>query len=319
MKYPEFIKENDLIAVSAPSAGIGHHHEDYETSFDYLTDNGFRIKESEHVRIDDKRGGSKEERISEINEMLNDDESRMYMAATGGDFMYEIVNGIDYEAVTKHPKWCSGYSDPTNLLYPLTTAYDVATFYGFNASSFEEKGSKEEEIAVEYFKGNFIPQHSYETYGFHDLYEPKAVKWLSSKNQTIKGRCIGGCLEVIAKLFGTDLDKTNEFIDRYKEDGIVWYFDIFNMDALNVYLTLLQFKNAGYFRYCKGVLIGRVCFPNEEEDFTYEDAYRLGLEGIPYISEMDIGHTSPHFIMVNGAMITAETENGKGTICFKAE
>ena len=37
----------------------------------------------------------------------------------------------------KNPKWLTGASDPTGILYPYTTLCDVATIYGAKAGSYD--------------------------------------------------------------------------------------------------------------------------------------------------------------------------------------
>ena len=91
------------------------------------------------------------------------------------------------------------------------------------------------------------------------------------------------------------------------------------MPAYDVYLTLLQFKFAGYFKYTKAILFGRVAFEStayNEYITSYKQAYLKALENIPFISEMDIGHTHPHFTIINGAIVEVEYENHKGSISY---
>ena len=37
----------------------------------------------------------------------------------------------------------------------------------------------------------------------------------------IKGRLLGGCLDYLLNLVGTRFDKTKEFVEKYREDGIL--------------------------------------------------------------------------------------------------
>ena len=52
---------------------------------------------------------------------------------------------------------------------------------------------------------------------------------------------------------------------------------------------------------------------------TYDEAIRMALPDIPVVWEMDIGHTAPHFTLVNGAMMDLDWENGKAKIHFRYE
>ena len=218
-----------------------------------------------------------------------------------------------------------GASDPTNLLFIVTTMLDIATIYGFNAGSYYRDGCKSQDYNLNILKGKLITQKSFTKYidfideiNDREIYKEVAYKGELKTN----GRIIGGCLDCISKLVGTKYDYVNNFIDKYKNDGIIWYFDIFSMSAYDTYLTLLQLKYAGYFRYCKGILFGRIAFSNtENSDYikNYDEAYKKALEDIKYVSEVDIGHTFESFTLINGALVNINIENKKGEISFKLD
>ena len=54
----------------------------------------------------------------------------MIMAATGGDFLFDILPHLNPSIIQENIKWIMGASDPTGLVYPITTKYDIATLYG---------------------------------------------------------------------------------------------------------------------------------------------------------------------------------------------
>ena len=109
-------------------------------------------------------------------------------------------------------------------------------------------------------------------------------------------------------------DDVLEKARRYEEHGEFTAA----LEAYNFYLTLLQYKNAGWFRYCNGVLVGRPAFPKvENKNLDYIKAADKALGNIPHIMEMDIGHTFPNFTLINGAMCKVKYADGKGEISFK--
>ena len=137
MKYPEFLKKGDLIGVCAPSAGVGRKLESFDRSLRTLRAEGYRIRETGSVRLDSERGGSAQVRGDELNALFADPEVKMVMAASGGDFLDEMLPYADFEQMKRNPKWLMGASDPTGLLFPYTTICDVATLYGCNAGSYD--------------------------------------------------------------------------------------------------------------------------------------------------------------------------------------
>ena len=139
-------------------------------------------------------------------------------------------------------------------------------------------------------KGNIIPQTSYEKYelekdetlGTYNLTEDVYWENINSEDITIKGRIIGGCIDAIKNILGTKYDYTKEFIEKYKEDGIIWYFDIFSLTAEDFYLLLIQMKEAGWLDNLKGVIVGRVKYPNSFVEMTYQEALKKVLD-VPVI------------------------------------
>jgi len=323
MRYPKFLKDNSTIGITAPSCGVGYKLDDYLKSIDNLKKNNYKIIETANVRSEGDVSSSSDERAKELHELVSDNNIDYIMCATGGDFLTDMLPYVDFDLLKNNPKWIMGASDPTNLLYIQTTRNDIASLYGHNAGSFDAtKLYKSQEIAFEYIKGNIVDQESYELYenkdneridGNYNLTEK--VKWTSNKEKIdVTGRIIGGCLDCLRYLPGTKYDYTNQFIEKYKADGIIFYFDIFSMSQEDFYLTLFQLKEAGWFKYLKGVICGRILFPS---GFTNKD-YFTGiceiLGDIPIIMDADIGHVAPKLSIINGSICNIKYENNKGII-----
>ena len=323
MLYPKFIKEKDTIGICAPSAGVGHKLDDFRKSNRVLKSYGYRIRETASVRVNNVRSASAKKRAAELDELVTDRKIDCILCAAGGDFMLEMMPYVNFEHISENPKWIAGMSDPTNILFTVTTMLDIATLYGRNGAGFSEKPERSEKTFLDYMKGDIHAQKSYSRYiNFLDMINEidayQDVRWISRKEEVLEGRLIGGCVESLDKLIGTPFDHVDDFVKRYKDDGIIWYFDLFDMSSYNFYLTLLQFKYAGWFRYCKGVLIGRPAFPKvEDKKLDYIKAADKALGKIPHIMEMDIGHTFPNFTLINGALCKVRYKDGKGDIAFK--
>ena len=134
---------------------------------------------------------------------------------------------------------------------------------------------------------------------------------------SVVGRLLGGCFESINDMAGTPYDYVNEFNERYKEDGVIWFFDIFSMNSCDVYRALLKMKYIGYFKYTKAILVGRVLFKNVSDLIGYDQAFKKALSNIDVVFQMDIGHTYPHMFVVNGAMASVEIKDGHGSIQYE--
>lgn len=324
MRYPEFLKENEAIGVCAPSAGLGKYEEHLNRTLSDLKQSNIKTILTESVRVNNKRSASAKKRVDEFNELLQNKDVKTIVFATGGDYAIEVLPYLDFELINKYPKWMIGMSDPTNLLFPITTKLDIATMYGTNFHYFTESLENDHDIALDYLKGNIKTQKTFKkTLSFLDLCNEEMdktfpVKWISKNDFETSGRCIGGCMEVLQLHLGTKYDYTLDFINRYKEDGIIWYFDVFSYSSYQFYLALTQFKNAGWFNHCKAVIVGRVAFASiEDPKMNYVQAADKVLGKIPHIMDADVGHTRPGMTMINGALLNLTFKNNKGKLQFK--
>ena len=104
-----------------------------------------------------------------------------------------------------------------------------------------------------------------------------------------------------------------EFAEKYKEDGILWFFEDCELTPMAVRRTLWAMKHTGWFKHVKGFLIGRPM--NEDEvifGLGHEEAVISVLKecGVPIAYGLDFGHLPPHMPIVCGAVAEAEG-NGK--------
>lgn len=328
MKYPKMLKKGSTIGVTAMSAGVGKKIEEYELSISKLKENDFNIVETESVRVNHFISNTGKNRAKELDELICDENIDMVMCAAGGDFALEMLPYVNWENIKNSPKWIMGASDPTSILYYVTTKLDIATIYGHNAGGYDAINlDKSNLISLDYLKGNFVKQESYPLYESDKKSRTKDCYKLDTPvvyenlfgDVDVSGRIIGGCIDVLKDIIGTKYDGTEEFLKRYSDDGIIWYFDNFAMDSASFYRTLIQFREAGWFKNTKAILVGRVMYPNEEFDMSYQDALIKAFEGmnIPVVHNMDIGHVVPKMTIINGAICHVESSNGKGSLEFE--
>lgn len=323
MKYPKFLNvNNNTIGVCAMSSGVGHKLDSFDESIEYIKSHGFNVIETNCVRNDSEPSCDALTRVTELNSLVNDSNVDAIWLAAGGDFQFETLPYLDFDLIEKNPKWYLGASDPTNLLFPITCKCDLATVYGFNAGSFDAYGVNEySNLCLDFLKGKNIELHSSSLHQDVDFYNDGAPI-LNTKTEyvgscDVSGRLLGGCFESINDMAGTPYDYVNDFIERYKSDGIIWFFDIFSMNSCDVYRALLKMKYMRYFKYTKAILVGRVLFKNVSDLIGYEEAFKKTLPDMDVVFQMDIGHTYPHMFVVNGAMASVEIKDGQGSIQYE--
>ena len=339
MIFPKFIKEKDTIGVTAPSYGITGEPDikRFNNAVKNLEEKNYKVLMTDNVFTVDEIGLSsdKETRAAQFNELIKNKDVSAVISAAGGNFLMEMLPYVDFEAIKENPTWVQGYSDNTGILYAITTTCDVATIYGCNFGDF---GMGEWELPVtrafEILEGKEKVQTSFDYYenewheketGLEGYSKDKPVCWMNGrkeKNIMASGRLLGGCFDIITMaLQGTKYDGTLKFIEKYKDDGILWYLESFDINIEEIVLHLWKLKEAGYFKYASGFIFGRPLFANGDINLTYEQAVMRVLEdlNVPVIFNADIGHKGPQFSMVNGAKATVECEGGKGKITMSFE
>ncbi len=355
MRYPKRLAQGDKIGVTATSSG-------FETEIDlvrlesgirHFKELGYPVIETSNVRKYSKgRSSDGRTRAKEFMDLVKDPEISVIYAASGGDFLVEMLPFLEEKLIRENPTWVQGFSDTTGLTFTITTNLDIATIYGNNFSSFGmDHWHPSLTDNVKLLEGEEIMQHSFDRFqdgykkritGLEEFELDAEVCWrnlrpadgertgapipgdmeeLPSSEEEIllEGRALGGCLDVLLCLVGTRFDKTVEFIERYKEDGIVWFLESYDLSSEALTRGLWQLKEAGWFQYARGFIFGRPAMFHSEYDTTYEEAVRSVLEELqlPIILDADIGHKPPQLTMINGAILHLHSRNKKGTILFE--
>ena len=330
MIYPKFISEEDYIGICAPSAGIGSKIDSFDMSVEILNEVGFNTFETDSVRSEDCPSAPAEIRGAEFNSLFADDDISMVMSAAGGDYAVEMLPYIDQELVSSHPKWFAGYSDPTTIEMLMTTVLDIATIYGVNAGAWDWRPLHQFQYnALDIISGELIEQFSYDYYaggGFDEetgeYIMDTPVEWILLRTEDgefyeddeldVTGRLIGGCIDVIDWMIGTPYEDLQGFAERYKDDGLICFFDTFELTPMELMYAVNKMKQMGLFEYARAVIFGRVCFYGEatDDDYLIELERVFGEMDVPVIWNADIGHTKPSMTIINGSIGHLLMEDG---------
>ena len=143
----------------------------------------------------------------------------------------------------------------------------------------------------------------------YNLTEPLAIRTYVGREPAcgevaFQGRLLGGCLDCLVNLPGTRFDRTREFVERYREDGIIWFLEACELNVFAIRRGLWQLEESGWFEHVKGFLIGR---PENGEPMMGLDAYSAVLEvagrkDVPVVMDVDLGHLPPMMPIVVGSM-----------------
>ena len=250
--------------------------------------------------------------------------------------MCEILDYVEFDRIREAPpKWYLGYSDNTNFTFLLTTLCDTASVYGPCAAAFGmEPLHPSLKDAMSLLRGQKLVMQGYDKWeresqkdeenplAPYHLTETSVIKYYLPDGRTnveslgngrekcgeivFSGRLLGGCMDCLINLLGTKYDRVAEFTDRYQEDGIIWFLESCDLNLMSIRRAMWQMEHAGWFRHCKGFLIGRPRIGMGVEEFGI-DQYQAVCEmlyshHVPVLMDLDIGHLPPAMPLICGSM-----------------
>ncbi|WP_339168463.1 S66 peptidase family protein [Paenibacillus sp. FSL H7-0943] len=331
IRYP-FLKKNATIGVTAPSSGVGIQNAELLTlTSSRLKSQGFNVIIGETAWKQDKaKSAPANVRGHEFNEMIKDDGIDVLIPPWGGELLIEALEFIDFDAL--QDKWIVGYSDISVLLLAVTLTTGLATAHGANLIDLRGEYSDDTtalwHAVLETPVGESIVQHSslkYQREWQHDVPSPcvfhltEETYWksLTTDDVTMKGRLLGGCIDVIRHLIGTPYGKLQHFQqEMIHDEPIVWYLENCELNTADLRRSLVQMKLAGWFENCSGIMFGRSPANRPVDNYTAEDIYAELFEElkVPIVYDIDCGHVPPQVTFINGAYAEIEVADGVGTV-----
>lgn len=316
MKQPPFLKEGEDISLIAPSFGITS--EPYITRFSHSLNTFKRLGYKVHLGKNVYRAegllasaGGKE-RAEEFLDAYQSDSS-LLLSVGGGERERDILPYLDFSFIEGlKPKWFRGSSDNTNLAFLLTTLSKVRTVYSSNAPSFfSYPPSYSEKDALRRLKG----EKEFKGYPFfsppRETDNPLAPLARKEKkiitpyrySSPVKGVRIGGCLDCLLTLCGTEFDRVSRFGEEAKH-GLIFYLESCDLNPRQIYRGLFQLRHAHWFEKVSLFLIGRpLCQKREVRGLDADKAVLSALADLkkPILLNVDLGHIPPSLPFKNGA------------------
>lgn len=327
--YPEKIKPNDTIAITAVS--MPANVEKIDLAIDNLKELELKVIETKNVRSYGIVSSEGKERAEELLELYKNPDVKYIIAARGGEFLMEMLPYLDEhkDIIKNNPKWFQGFSDPSLLNLYITTNFNIATINMENVSEYAMKPrfksiqnslefifSNEKEFIQESFDKYQKEEFEYGNTKGYNLTEDNIYE-CEQGNVTFKGRIIGGCIDTFNLIAGTKMDNIKNFVSQFDEEGVIWYFDNCELSPCEFYRRLWYMNQMGYFKNVNGFLIGRSFVQrNDNDSFSFKSAVERALKkfNVPIIYNVDIGHIPPQMYIINGSYAEFEFNDGKGKL-----
>jgi len=234
--------------------------------------------------------GHDRDRLNDLNRALRDPKIDGIWILRGGYGMMRIIDGVDYDALSRSPKIIIGYSDATALHAAVQRRCRLITFHGPTAR----------EQLSDFSRDSFKR-------AVNERVDSCGTASLAREINAgaAEGRLVGGNLAVLSSLAGTP------FAPDYT-DSILILEDI-NEPVYRIDRMLQQLRLTGTLGGCRGIAFGDCTHCPEDaggggrplDEVFGELAHALG---IPFLAGIPVGHIPEQWTIPLGAMATLDTK-----------
>ena len=233
---PPYLQIGDTVGLVCPAGYMAA--EKIQTCIQIVQDWGYKVKTGNTLGKEAVNyfSGTDEERLEDVQQMLDDDEVKAVLCARGGYGLSRIIDQIDFKKFKRQPKWIIGYSDVTILHSHLYSNYYISSIHAPMAAAFNDAGHI----------NRFVQS-------LHHALEGKKLKYscepheFNKKGEAI-GELVGGNLTLLSHLAGTDSD--------IKTRGRILFLEDVGEYLYNIDRMIYQLKRGGKLSKLAGLIVG---------------------------------------------------------------
>jgi muramoyltetrapeptide carboxypeptidase len=267
-----------------------------ETCLSVLQEWGYRVKVG--MTLGNQHNyfsGSDEERLNDLQEMLDNKNVKAILCARGGYGMGRIIDRINFKKFQKKPKWIIGFSDITVLQAHIYRHFNVASLHAPMAAAFNE----------DEHKNQFVQSLKKALEGKKAKYESPAHHF--NKPGRAAGKLVGGNLALITHLIGTPSD--------FKTAGKILFLEDVGEYIYNIDRMLYQLKRSDKLDKLSGLIIGGFTDVKDTTTPFGKDVYEVIYDIVkdykyPVCFQFPISHERENYALKIGAgyKLTVEDE-----------
>lgn len=281
IQFPAFLKPGDRIGVLAPASIVKY--EDVLPGIKLFTEQwGLEVVEGKTLRTSfNQFSASDEDRLTDMQQMLDDPSIKAIIAARGGYGCSRIVDSLNFDSFLQTPKWIVGFSDLTAFL-SRTFQLGFASIHAPMAKTITCAGA---ELAGESLRQML--------FGEMPAYEIPAHPLNRSGHAT--AQVVGGNLCLLAHMIGSDTETDT--------DGKILFIEDINEYLYNLDRMMIQLKRSGKLAKLAGLVVGQFTDMKDNNSPTFgKDSYQIIEEhvaafGYPVCYDFPVGHVGDNRAM----------------------
>jgi len=303
-RTPPYLKPGDAIGIVCPAGYMPI--EKAQTCIDTLQQWGYIVKTGLTLGSVSENyfSGTDEERLTDFQEMLDDDNIHAVLCGRGGYGVGRIIEKIDFRKFKRNPKWVIGFSDITVLHSHINTNLAISTMHAPMAAAFNDGGSESEFVLSlkNALEGKKISYHC----AGHEF----------NRLGKTKGELTGGNLALLAHLIGTNSDiKTKRKIFFLEDTGE----QLYNIDRM-----FYQLKRSGKLAGLAGLIIGKFSDNKDTERPFGQTAYEIIRDAVseynyPVCFNFPVGHEKENYALKTGEFYKLRVDLDETTLTEEKE
>lgn len=296
IQIPPYLQKGDTIGMVAPAGYMPI--EKMQTCIETLDSWGYTVQlgSTTHSNSENYFSGTDEERLNDLQLMMDDPNIKAILCARGGYGMSRIIDRISFKKFEKEPKWIIGFSDITVLHAHIYTNYKTASLHAPMAAAFND--------------GEFNNQY---ILSLKNALEGQPSQYLASSHPfnrpgKAKGQLIGGNLSLLAHLIGTESD--------FRTKNRILFLEDIGEQLYNIDRMFIQFKRSGKLDKLTGLIIGGFTDNQDTERPFGKTVHELIYEHVkdydyPLCFDFPVSHERENFALKIGINHTllVESEN----------
>lgn len=239
---PSYLLAGDQIRIVSPSGAIDPAYIDGAKKT--LASWGLNPTEGAFARNEYGRfGGTKEQRIADLQAALDDTEVKAILCSRGGYGVAQIIDKLDFKKFSANHKWLIGFSDIT-ILHNAIANLGIASIHGIMAKHLTELPTDCEQLQL--LKNILFGELPHYQLPAHTL----------NRKGRADGKLIGGNLSVLVGMIGTPFD--------LPYDGNILFLEDIAEKPYHIDRMMQHLRLSGALSKIAGLIVGQ--FSDCDED-----------------------------------------------------
>jgi len=277
-----------------------------------------------------------EKRAQDLMDAFRNPDIKAIFSCIGGEESVRMLPYIDFDVIRKNPKIFIGYSD-TTISHYICLKSGLSSFYGPSVLAELAENVQIFPYTVKWLRKVLFSDTPAGLIEPSTTWTSERIPWLienRDKEKTmfpntgpivlqgkgkVKGRLIGGCMEVLEMLKDTKL-----WPDKSAFDSVILFLETSENMPSPAYVEywLRNYGSSGILQRINGLIWSK---PYNEKYFEeYQKLIKkivtdeLGLTNLPIIYNMNFGHTEPMMILPFGCMAEMNCDNASFSLLEEA-